>query len=313
MALVGCDGILVDDGRVLLQQREDFHTWGPPGGGLEPGEYLLDGVRREVLEETGLEVELDELLTIHWRRWLGRDILVFSFGCRPVGGELRTGVETVDLRYFPVDALPESMFPFQRERLLHTLNGHGRFQHHVQRTARRAQLFHGARLIWRAARNWIQRRPSWRPKQFTIGAFATIWDRDGRILLLHRRDRDAWNLPGGRVEKGETPWDGCRREVLEESGLDLRVERLTGVYAKPHKDELVFNFDGAIIGGRLGPTDEADQARYFSLNALPDTLLARQRERILDAAPGAGARRNWPIIKQQGAGWAPAIVGESRS
>ena len=136
---------------------------------------------------------------------------------------------------------------------------------------------------------------------------------DGRVLLQQREDFHTWGPPGGGLEPGEYLLDGARREVLEESGLDLRVERLTGVYAKPHKDELVFYFDGAIIGGRLGFTDEADQARYFSLNALPDTLLARQRERILDAAPGAGAGRNWPIIKQQGAGWAPAIVGESRS
>ncbi len=45
MALVGYDGAVLQYGRVLLQQREDFGTWGLPGGGLETGEYLPDGVR----------------------------------------------------------------------------------------------------------------------------------------------------------------------------------------------------------------------------------------------------------------------------
>lgn len=296
MAFVGCDGIVIQDGRLLLQQREDFHTWGQPGGGLEPGEYLLDGVQREVREETGIETEPEALLAVHYRRWLGRDVLVFSFRCRPVGGRLRTSQETMDVRYFPLDALPEPMSPLQQERLWHVLNGDGRFRYYTQWASRRLQLTQGAKLIWRTVRNKIQRRPPWHPKEFTIGAFATLWNETGRVLLLHRTDMDAWNLPGGRVEAGEAPWEACVREVQEETGLSVRVECLTGVYAKPHKDELVFNLDCSITGGRLRPSDEADAAHYFALDALPDTLLARQRERIMDAAAGD----QWPIVRQQG-------------
>jgi ADP-ribose pyrophosphatase YjhB (NUDIX family) len=306
MAYVGCDGIVIEDGCVLLQQREDFRTWGVPGGGLEPGEYLLAGAEREVREETGLEVEARELLAIHWRRWIGRDILVFSFRCRPTGGELRTSAETVDVRYFPTGALPDRILGFQRERLLQVLNGDGRFSYHVQSAPRRAQWTHALRLLGRTVRNRVQRRPAWHPQQLTVGAFATIWNQEGQVLLLHRRDRDAWNLPGGRVEEGESPWDGCLREVQEECGLSARVEALTGVYAKPHKDELVLNFNCVVADGRPSPSDEADRVAYLRPHELPETLLPRQRERILDAAAGAG-ERTWPLVKLQGADWAPAM------
>ncbi len=306
MAFVGCDGIVLQEGKVLLQQREDFRTWGQPGGGLELGEYLLDGVRREVREETGLEVEPERLAAVHYRRWLGRDILVFSFHCRPVSGALRPSPETLDVRYFPATALPDAMHPLQRERLLRVLDDG--FCCGLQTTTVAAQAWHAAKLLWRVARNTVQRRPAWHPTDFTIGAFATIWDEAGRVLLLHRTDMDAWNLPGGRVEAGESPWEACLREVQEETGLQAQVERLTGVYAKPHKDELVFNFDCRVTGGRLCPTAEADAARYFALDDLPAGLLPRQRQRILDAA----GKEEWPLVRNQGANWTPTSVDDAR-
>jgi len=300
MAYIGCDGVVFKEGRILLQQREDFRTWGQPGGGLELGEYLLDAARREVREETGIEVDLERLAAVHYRRFLGKDILVFTFAGRPVGGALRPSNETVDVGYFGPDALPQPMHPLSQARLRQVLEGNGRFVYGVQSSSRRSQAIHAVRLIGRTVRNKIQRRLPWHPRDFSIGAFATIWDQEGRVLLLHRRDMDAWNLPGGQVEAGESPWEACVREVREETGLETSIERLSGVYAKPHKDTVVFNFDCVIIGGRLQATDEADQAAYFRLDELPETLLARQQERILDAA---GANRVWPLVKNQGADW----------
>ncbi|GAC1349101.1 MAG: hypothetical protein NVS4B7_04370 [Ktedonobacteraceae bacterium] len=64
---------------------------------------------------------------------------------------------------------------------------------------------------------------------FTIGAFAIILDEQQRVLLCHRCDIDRWNLPGGGVCRGETPWKGVTREVKEEVGLDVVVNRLSGL------------------------------------------------------------------------------------
>ena len=60
-----------------------------------------------------------------------------------------------------------------------------------------------------------------------------------RVLLCHRRDHDLWNLPGGALEHGEAPRDGVIREVKEETGLEVEVSGLAGVYSKPEADDVV--------------------------------------------------------------------------
>ena len=53
---------------------------------------------------------------------------------------------------------------------------------------------------------------------FTIGVFGIITDERDRVLLCHRRDFDLWNLPGGRVEAGESPWSALVREKVQTEG-----------------------------------------------------------------------------------------------
>ena len=58
-------------------------------------------------------------------------------------------------------------------------------------------------------------------RMFTIGAFAIIVNTQQHVLLCHRRDMDQWNLPGGGVMHGETPWQAVIREVQEEGDMQL--------------------------------------------------------------------------------------------
>lgn len=121
------------------------------------------------------------------------------------------------------------------------------------------------------------------PKQtFTIGVFGIIKDQQNRVLLVLRTDKDWWNLPGGGLESGETPWEGVVREVKEETGLNVKVERLIGVYSKPLRNDLVFSFACQVLSGELTLNDEAADLRYFSLNELPENLYYNHRERIKD-------------------------------
>ncbi len=125
-------------------------------------------------------------------------------------------------------------------------------------------------------------------QQFTIGAFAIILDSEKRALLCHRRDFDLWNLPGGKLEHGESPWDGVIREVKEETGLDVSVERLAGIYHKSDQNEIVFSFACTVISGDIQTSDEADRVEYYKIDALPKNTSPKQVERILDAVTNEG-------------------------
>jgi ADP-ribose pyrophosphatase YjhB (NUDIX family) len=117
---------------------------------------------------------------------------------------------------------------------------------------------------------------------FNLGAFAIILDEEERVLLCHRRDYNFWNLPGGGVEQNESPWEAVVREVKEEVGLDVKVEKILGMYNKPGRNNLVFSFLCQKIGGDLTLSDEADKIEYFHLSEIPTNIPEKQRERIFD-------------------------------
>ena len=118
--------------------------------------------------------------------------------------------------------------------------------------------------------------------QFRIGISALIFD-EGRILIALRRDIDWWNLPGGGMEIGETVDEAVRREVYEETRLEVAIERLVGVYSKPQKQEVVLTFRCHVIGGVPSETEETRVCRYFTPDNLPSNLLPKHRQRIEDA------------------------------
>ena len=118
---------------------------------------------------------------------------------------------------------------------------------------------------------------------FIIGVFGIIFDDRQRVLLCHRRDYDLWNLPGGSMEKGESPWDGVLREVMEETGLKVEIIKLLGIYIKPDVNEIVFSFLCKPIAGKLTLNDEADKIEYFEIDKLPSNTSPKQVERIKDA------------------------------
>jgi 8-oxo-dGTP diphosphatase len=123
--------------------------------------------------------------------------------------------------------------------------------------------------------------------RFQIGAFATVLDNAGRVLLVHRTDCDWWCQPGGGMESGETPWAGVIRETREETGFEVAVERLAGVYSwAPHEDEVIFGFVCRATGGERATSDESDDVRFFAPDSLPANTFPEHVHRIRDALQG---------------------------
>jgi 8-oxo-dGTP pyrophosphatase MutT (NUDIX family)/predicted N-acetyltransferase YhbS len=120
-----------------------------------------------------------------------------------------------------------------------------------------------------------------------LGAFTAIVDDRDRLLLMHRNDIDVWEMPGGGVDDGESPWEAAVRETSEEVGLDIEIDRLVGVYWKPLENTTVFQFVAAAHTGRPRPSDEADDVGWFGFDDLPPNVRPAIKERIADVRAGA--------------------------
>ncbi len=103
---IGVSAVTIDArGRGLVIQRQDNGRWEAPGGFLELAETIEAGARREVLEETGLIVELEKLTGIYKNMTLG--VINFVFRARPISGQPTTGPETKDTRWVSRDEVAE--------------------------------------------------------------------------------------------------------------------------------------------------------------------------------------------------------------
>jgi ADP-ribose pyrophosphatase YjhB (NUDIX family) len=126
----------------------------------------------------------------------------------------------------------------------------------------------------------------------SVAAF--IRNDDGAILLQRRSDNGLWGLPGGSVEIGESVTAAAVREVWEETGLVVEVERLIGVYSDPsfqvvrYRDGNVVHYINTflacrIVGGTLQTCEESLELRFFDPKRLPEDLLYTHRIRVEDA------------------------------
>jgi mutator protein MutT len=113
--IIGVGAVVVEGGRVLLVRRDTEPLrgeWSVPGGMLELGEKLRDGIRREVQEETGIEVDPGEVLDVFdsiFTDTLGRTqyhYVLIDYLCRPLSGEPRAGSDVSDVRWVSAEALP---------------------------------------------------------------------------------------------------------------------------------------------------------------------------------------------------------------
>jgi ADP-ribose pyrophosphatase YjhB (NUDIX family) len=137
--------------------------------------------------------------------------------------------------------------------------------------------------------------------KLALGCSATIFDPSRqKVLLTRRTDNGRWCLPGGRAESGESVIETCVRETLEETGLEVRIVRLLGVYSSPHRlveypdgnryHIVALNFEVEPIGGALTISDETTAYGYFSWDEIRRMdVMETHIERLTDVFSGMQA------------------------
>ena len=130
-----------------------------------------------------------------------------------------------------------------------------------------------------------------------LGCAAIVLDEAGRVLLTRRADNGQWCLPGGAMDSGESLAEACQREVLEETGLRVRVTKLVGVYSSPDRvlgyadgnryHLVALSFAAERLGGELALSDETLDVGFFDRAALDSLdLMHHHRERLDDFFAG---------------------------
>lgn len=112
---VAVSALIFEDGQVLLAHRRDIDWWNLPGGGMEVGETVDEALRREVHEETGLVVKIEQLIGVYSKPQ--KQEVVLTFRCHMIGGELKKTTESRECRYFAPDSLPTNTLPKHRQRV----------------------------------------------------------------------------------------------------------------------------------------------------------------------------------------------------
>ncbi len=150
------------------------------------------------------------------------------------------------------------------------------------------------------ARRWESPGFQW-PDRVEPGVAAVVLDGSGRVLLARRADNGLWGLPSGHVEPGETVGEAVTREVREETGLEVRVVQLIGIYSDPASQVFAYP-DGRVIhfvtscfrcdvasGGLRCDGVEATDVAFFDVDRLPTDLLPMHPRWLADALAGRTA------------------------
>ncbi len=137
-----------------------------------------------------------------------------------------------------------------------------------------------------------------RQAKIRLACSAVIFNSEKQHVLLTRRsDNSMWCLPGGMFEPGESVVEGCEREVLEETGIKIKVKRLSGIYSDPNQvvvypdgnqyHIVVLCFVTGILEGKPGISDETTDVEWIPVQKASNMeLFHDHHEHIRDAISG---------------------------
>ena len=128
-------------------------------------------------------------------------------------------------------------------------------------------------------------------------AVGVVVEQDGKIVLGKRGHEPmlgAWSFPSGFVDAGEVVEAAAVREVLEETGVEVRLERLLGVYSTAGERIIFIAYAGSVVGGRLTAGDETLEVGAFDPRALPALAFPHDAEILATWSEGRTDRRETP-------------------
>jgi 8-oxo-dGTP diphosphatase len=277
---------------VLVHRRQPPFAgrWCLPAGYVEADEDPADAAVRECLEETGLLVEPDRLFGVYY--WdddpRGNGVLIV-YQATVVSGELRASDEGTPA-WFTASSLPAEIAGAGHAVALrdwanatHEVALEQPFRYCPKCAGRLAmrQAFGRDRLVCQACGFILFRDP-----KLAAGALVA---QNGKVLLARRSmnpEMGKWYVPAGFVEFDETVTQAAVREIHEETGLEVALDGLLGVYdfgsAQGGRGTLVL-YRATVVGGSLQAGDDADAVAFFGPDELPDDIAFETSRTALEA------------------------------
>jgi 8-oxo-dGTP diphosphatase len=149
-----------------------------------------------------------------------------------------------------------------------------------------------------------------------VPGVSVIVEMEGGVVLVKRRFEPHvgwWCLPAGFLEADESAEEGAVRECKEETGLDVVVDDLFGVYSFPEgmqRSGLVIFYTVRVVGGELRAGDDAEEVRVFALHDLPDNVAFRTHRQVLTRLRQRAAARE-DLLTPSHSGDYPSPVPEA--
>lgn len=224
-----------EEGHVLLSRRGDLNVWNLPGGRLDTGESLEQAAIREVREETGVIVQIEKAVGLHYLADWGRLNVIYTGW--PLGGQLqKRTAETRANQYFAPDSLPDMPWRMALEDALAEKRPLPRIINSPHSEVYRVRN----QLRWRWVKNLLCGRPEPRFPHFHITAVGLVWNNDHQRLMTFL-GREGHILPSVVCDGESAPWLQLTAEIRNHTLIEPHFQWV-GMWedAPRNRIELIF-------------------------------------------------------------------------
>ena len=125
----------------------------------------------------------------------------------------------------------------------------------------------------------------------SVSVAGVVTDGAGRVLVIQRHDNGHWEPPGGILERGETLEQGVQREIMEETGVQVTVDRLTGVYKNMSRGIVALVYRCSIKAGHPRASNEATSVRWVDRDQIDALMSPAYAARVHDAFHATASSR----------------------